>query len=154
MIIPPAVKQYEELLKVWEGSVRATHTFLTEADIQFYKPLILQEYFPQVNLFCHLDSSQKITGFMGIVEDKLEMLFIDARERGTGIGKKLLMYAIKQQNVKQVDVNEQNHQAVGFYLHMGFRVAGRSAVDAAGKPYPILSMVLADQGSTGDRVIE
>ncbi len=144
MITQPAANQYEELIKVWEASVRATHDFLTEADIQYYKPLILQEYFPQVRLFCHLNSNQKITGFMGIAEAKLEMLFIDACERGTGIGKKLLMYAIEQQHVKQVDVNEQNVQAVGFYKHMGFKVISRSEVDAAGKPYPILSMVLVD----------
>lgn len=102
-----------------------------------------------MNLFCHLDNNQKITGFMGIVKDKLEMLFIDAAQRGTGIGKILLMYAIKEQKVKQVDVNEQNHQAVGFYRHMGFRVVSRAEVDAAGKPYPILSMLLADQAAPG-----
>lgn len=31
---------YAELLNVWENSVRATHDFITEEDIEFFKPLI------------------------------------------------------------------------------------------------------------------
>jgi hypothetical protein len=33
-------------------------------------------------------------------------------------------------------VNEQNVQAVGFYLHMGFEIVARSELDGTGKPYP------------------
>ncbi|TMD66902.1 MAG: GNAT family N-acetyltransferase [Chloroflexi bacterium] len=42
-----------------------------------------------------------------------------------------------------VDVNEQNDQALGFYLRMGFVVVGRSELDSNGKPYPLLHMRLA-----------
>ncbi|CUH97505.1 hypothetical protein P22_3636 [Propionispora sp. 2/2-37] len=144
MIMQPSVDEYKELIMVWENSVRATHDFLKEEDIQFYKPLILQSYFHKVNLFCHKGGKQKIDGFMGIVDDKLEMLFIDSSERGKGIGRKLLVYAINQQKVRRVDVNEQNKQAVGFYKHMGFRIVGRSEYDGAGKHYPVLSMELVE----------
>ena len=36
---------------------------------------------------------------------------------GTGVGKQLLQYAIEHLQVDEVDVNEQNPQGVGFYLH-------------------------------------
>lgn len=39
-----------------------------------------------------------------------------------------------------VDVDEQNTQAVGAYQRMGFAVSGRSSVDDAGRPYPLLHM--------------
>ena len=39
-----------------------------------------------------------------------------------------------------LDVNEQNEQALGFYLHMGLEVVGRSERDDFGKPYPLLHM--------------
>ena len=77
-----------------------------------------------------------------MAEDNLEMLFIDPKYRGKGIGKSLLNYGIKNLNITKVDVNEQNEQAVGFYKHSGFEVIARSEVDASGKPYPILHMVL------------
>lgn len=142
MITRPTVNDYERLINIWESSVRATHHFLNEEDIQFYKPLILNEYFPEVILFCHHDNELKITGFMGISGNKLEMLFIDAGERGKGIGKELLLYAIEKLNINQVDVNEQNDQAVGFYKRMGFHVVHRFELDGTGRPYPILYMVI------------
>lgn len=42
----------------------------------------------------------------------------------------------------KVDVNEQNAQAVGFYMHMGFSIVGRSETDPDGKPYSILHLAL------------
>lgn len=79
---------------------------------------------------------------MGVADDKLEMLFIDPEHRSNGIGKRLLNFSINQLGVKKVDVNEENRQAVNFYLHMGFRVVNRSELDANGKNHPILSMEL------------
>lgn len=133
---------YPEIVDVWEASVRATHHFLKEEDIQYFKPLILNEYLQSVNLFCTRNERDHIIGFLGTVDTKIEMLFIDPTNRGKGVGKSLLNYAIHQLGAKKVDVNEDNHQAVGFYKHMGFQVVSRSDVDGMGKPYPILSMEL------------
>ncbi|MYV06638.1 GNAT family N-acetyltransferase [Lactobacillus salivarius] len=80
--------------------------------------------------------------FMGIDDGKLEMLFIDPRERGKGLGRKLLEHGITKYGVKEVVVNEQNPQAKGFYEHMGFKVYERSEIDEQGNPYPILFMKL------------
>lgn len=133
-------KDYPELADVWEDSVRATHDFLSEADIRFYKPLVLHEYLKAVALFCTRGAAGDITGFVGIAGNKIEMLFIRPDARGNGAGKALLSFAVEEKGADTVDVNEQNAQAVGFYLHMGFRVTGRSEVDGAGKPFPILFM--------------
>ena len=70
------------------------------------------------------------------------MLFINPAARGKGIGKSLLIYAIRHLCTRKVAVNEQNQQAVGFYEHLGFQVVSRSALDSTGKPYPILHMEL------------
>jgi len=135
-------KDYAELLDVWENSVRATHDFITEEDIEFFKPIIIEQAFPAVTLKCVKDASGAIVGFVGVHDKKIEMLFILDAQRGQGIGKTLLQYAIEQLNATKVDVNEQNPQATGFYQHMGFKVASRSPVDDMGKPFPILHMTL------------
>lgn len=72
----------------------------------------------------------------------IEMLFISPDARGKGVGSLLATHAIKEQGVTKVDVNEQNEQAKGFYLHIGFSVIGRSAVDGQGKAYPLLHLAL------------
>ncbi|MNT84650.1 putative N-acetyltransferase YjaB [compost metagenome] len=68
------------------------------------------------------------------------MLFIAPEHRGEGLGKQLLRYALEHLNADELDVNEQNPQALGFYLKQGFEVIGRSEVDGMGQPYPLLHM--------------
>ncbi len=131
---------YDEMIAVWEDAVRATHHFLTEEQIQYYKPLIKNEYFPQVELRCARDTSRAIKGFIGVAGSKLEMLFVHSNAHGKGFGKQLLTYAVEEMGVTEVDVNEQNEGAVGFYQHCGFEVIERSEVDGQGNPFPILHM--------------
>ena len=69
----------EQLLTVWESSVRATHLFLSDAEIN---------------------------------------------------------------QIKELTVNEQNPQAVGFYEHMGFKTYKRTDFDEEGNPYPLLYLQL------------
>lgn len=134
--------EYPEVVEVWEASVRATHDFLTEEDIAYFKPLILLVYLKAVDLRCIRNERHQIIGFLGVAEDKIEMLFIHPDAIGKGIGKMFVDYAIQQMQVSKVDVNEQNQQAVGFYEHLGFKTISRSELDSLGKPYPILHMEL------------
>ncbi|MNI73823.1 putative N-acetyltransferase YjaB [compost metagenome] len=101
---------------------------------------MLTRYLDAVMLICTKDSSQRITGFAGVAAGKIEMLFIDPAHRGQGLGKKLLRYAMENLNADELDVNEQNPQALGFYFKQGFEVIGRSEVDGMGQPYPLLHM--------------
>ena len=138
-----SAKDYDELLLLWEASVRSTHHFLTEDDIQYYKPLIRNEYFQAVELHLIRDGqTQQIVAFMGLSDDLIEMLFVHPAQQGKGYGKKLIEYAIQKKNIRKVDVNEQNEQALRFYRNRGFEVIARDATDGQGKPYPILHMQL------------
>lgn len=131
----------EQLLKVWERSVRATHFFLTEneiGNIKKYVPDALKEI---PHLLIVENENQLPAGFMGIAGQRLEMLFIAPEERGKGLGKQLLQYGIEQYAVKELTVNEQNPSAKGFYEHMGFTVYKRTELDEQGNPYPLLYMI-------------
>jgi len=140
-VIRASKGDYPELIALWEGSVRATHFFLTEADIQRYRELILGQYFDQVKLYC-IKQEGMISGFMGIDNELLQMLFIQADKRGLGLGKALVSFATRTLAVSEVNVNEQNTQALKFYELMGFETFERYEYDGAGKPYPILAMSL------------
>lgn len=136
-------RDHPTLISLWEASVRATHHFLPEAEIDVLKPLILEHYFAAVDLVCARDETG-IAGFGGVHDGNIEMLFLAPEARGRGIGRLLVAHAISRQGATRVDVNEQNAQALGFYQRMGFVVTGRSPLDGQGKPYPLLHMVLAD----------
>jgi putative acetyltransferase len=135
-------EDFAQVLEVWEASVRATHHFLSEADIQFLKPLIPDALAEVTQLFGVRDGAGLVIGFAGVEKDMVEMLFLHPAWRGQGIGTRLLRHAIDELGARLVDVNEQNHQAMGFYLRMGFEVEGRSALDSTGGPFPLLHMRL------------
>lgn len=130
---------FEELAEVWEASVRATHDFLSETDIREIRPQLLAWYLPTVELRCLRDAG-RIAAFIGLDGSHVAMLFVRPEYRGRGCGRRLVEWAVACKRVDSVDVNEQNPQAVGFYLHMGFIVASRSETDEAGRPFPILHL--------------
>lgn len=140
MIRKIKVTDHPRLMEIWESAVLNTHDFLKEEDFLYYEEQ-LPVYFQHVTLF-GFEQEGILIGFMGIAEGNLEMLFIDNKYRGAGIGKKLITYAIDNLQVTKVDVNEQNVQAVGFYEYMGFNIYKRSNLDGEGKEYLILHMQL------------
>lgn len=135
-------RDMDNILKVWESSVRATHTFLNEKDIISIKPQVKEGANYVNSLVCVRDEKGIIQEFMGVHENKIEMLFVRNKDRGKGIGKKLIEYAIDKEDIKYVDVNEDNIDGVGFYKHVGFQVFKRSELDDHGDPFPILHMKL------------
>ena len=133
---------FPRILEVCEASVRATHHFVSEADIQLFKPLV-RDALPQfADLACVRDAAGQVAGFIAVANHKIEMLFIHPLARGQGGGRRLLTHAVTMFGAKTLDVNEQNEQAVGFYLRMSFKVTGRSEFDGMGKPYPLLHLRL------------
>jgi putative acetyltransferase len=132
------------LLEVWEAAVRTTHHFLAEEDIQFYRGMLGEQYFDLVRLTCLRDAEGAVQGFSGTAEDRLEMLFVDPAAHGRGFGKALLHDAIERHGVRLVDVNEQNREALGFYISQGFERIGRSPLDGADRPFPLLHLRLRE----------
>lgn len=130
----------EKLLQVWESSVRATHLFLSDEEINNIKQYVPQALKDIPVLVVAENEDGNLAGFMGIAEKMLEMLFISADYRGQGTGKQLLQYGIENYSVNKLAVNEQNPLAKGFYEHMGFAVYKRTESDEQGNPYPLLYM--------------
>lgn len=138
------------LAQVWERSVRATHGFLSEDDIAGLRPEVAAGLAAVGRLAVAWQDGVAV-GFAGAQDSHLEMLFVDDAARGDGVGGALLAHAVMRWGVRTLDVNEQNPQAVGFYEHEGFVVAGRSPVDDAGRPFPLLHMRRACDDEEGER---
>ena len=132
--------QVNELVDVWEDSVQATHSFLTQIDIETINPYVPNAIKAVPHLFVAKGNTGAAQGFLGISGQKIEMLFIASQCRRQGLGKKLIEIAMSHYPITEVVVNEQNQQAIGFYEHMGFEVYDRSATDEQGGPFPILFM--------------
>lgn len=86
------------LIEIWEDSVKATHLFLSSPEIKSIKKYVPQALLEVDHLLIIKDKKQKIIAFAGVDNQKLEMLFIKNSERGKGYGKQLLNHVIK--NIK------------------------------------------------------
>lgn len=130
--------EYPRLLEIWRSAVEATHHFLAPSDVEYYATRV-PVYFPEVDLTV-AEVDGVVAGFSGIAEGKLEMLFVHDDFRGRGVGSALLRAALNRFPGLTLDVNEQNPQAVGFYLHHGFEVVGRQETDSDARPFPLLEL--------------
>lgn len=138
---------HEPLTLLWRRSVEATHIFLPPAEVERLFEDVRRLYLPGVEALWlaerHEASAEggRPVGFMGCNGTQVEMLFVDPACFRCGVGTALLAHAKAVHQQLALDVNEQNPQALAFYKRQGFRIAGRSAQDGQGMPYPLLHMV-------------
>jgi len=129
------------LFDIWRRSVTGSHRFLREEDVQTLTPAV-HEYLslPKLQLWVLCDPSNTPVGFMGLQDAAVDSLFIAPEHWRQGGGTLLINYARQLNGLLTVDVNEQNTGALDFYRAMGFEVIGRSPVDSAGRPFPLLHL--------------
>ena len=132
----------QPILTIWETFVRATHHFLSNAEIARIRDYVPQAVRAVEHLVLAEDAFGTPVAFLGAEGHRLEMLFLAPPERGKGIGRQLLQYGVRHYGIREVTVNEQNPQAVGFYEHLGFETYRRTDCDENGDPYPLLYMKL------------
>ena len=130
----------KQILDVWEKSVLATHDFLKPSDFLAIKEIVKTINFNAFDVYCLVQNAE-VAGFLGVAEQKVEMLFLSPNYFGKGLGKKLLGFAINELSVDKVDVNEQNTNAVDFYRKFGFKTYERTDKDDQGRDYPLLRMI-------------
>ena len=123
-----------QLTAVWESSARATHTFLSEQELMEIKKEVPGALRGIGRLFTAEDADGVPAAFMGVEGPSLEMLFVSADARGSGMGGALLRYGVERCGVRTLAVNEQNPQARGFYEHMGCAAVGARSWTNRGGP--------------------
>lgn len=141
-IRPVRPEDHAALLSLWERSVRATHGFLAEADIAFYRPFVSDILTGETLELWVLTRDKEVPiGFQILSHQRIEGLFLEPSQRRRGWGRRFVEHA--QQRWKSslsVDVNEQNVAARRFYEALGFVAVGRSPIDDMGRPFPILHL--------------
>lgn len=129
------------LVDIWLRSARATHTFLTEADIEGLFPVVREYLLGEANEFWVLRSEAgAIMRFMGMTGNTIDSLFLGPEYLRCGGGRRLVEHARPLFGELKVNVNEQNVAATRFYEACGFVIVGRSEVDGQGRPFPLLHM--------------
>jgi len=136
---PATTSDLSALVGIWEAAVRAAYDFLTEADIDHYRPYLMAGLLHGEVWVA--EAAEGPAGFCVLAgENTLALLFVDPPQQRKGLGRALIAHAHALRGALCVTVNEQVAGNVVFYQKCGFAVTGRSETDAAGNPYPVVFM--------------
>jgi len=138
-IRPATTQDHPALLALWLASVRATHGFLTERDVEALLPVVRDAALKHLEIWV-MAGEGDLAGFIGLSDAHVEALFVAPAYFRRGCGGGLLEHARAIKGALTVDVNEQNPAALAFYLAKGFEVEGRSPLDGSGNPFPLLHL--------------
>lgn len=133
------------VIEIWRGSVEATHDFLRAADraeIDAAACAYLTE--ASLTLWVAVDKTDRPMAFSAVTDSNMDALFVAAEARGMGLGGMLVRHALSLSSSLSTQVNEQNSQAMGFYLKLGFKPVRRDEDDGSGRPYPLIHLVWDD----------
>lgn len=112
-----------QLLELWERSVRATHTFLSPAEIAAIRNDVPQALESVPHLLVAWEAGSP-AGFLGADGERLEMLFLDPDHRGRGLGGALARYGLRTFGLTEVTVNEQTPRPWDFMSIWAFGYMG------------------------------
>jgi putative acetyltransferase len=121
MITLANYRDHEEILQMWEESVRSTYDFFYEDSLGEIKSL-LSRILHHVKVYTWRDNEGCIKAFTGVTAAKMEMLFIHPTFVRQNIGAQLTNFCIHSLNIDQVDVKDQKEGEIGFYAKINYRL--------------------------------
>jgi putative acetyltransferase len=133
---PVGADDLPRIVDVWEASVRAEHAVVSEAYIEFFKPIVRDELVRLVELSAVRGRDGAIVGFVGVADERIEALFVHPAWRRMGVGRRLVDHAVMARGATSIDLDEQNVGALAFFLRLGFAVVGRTDIAGVGKAFP------------------
>jgi putative acetyltransferase len=130
----------DRLVDIWWWSARATHLFLSLRELEALLPEVRALRLETLDTWVLCPPGSEAVGFLVMEGRSVEGLFILPEWRRRGGGTRLMHHAGRMAERLTVEVNEQNADALAFYLAQGFEIVRRSATDRSGRPYPLLHL--------------
>lgn len=122
--------EIDSVMSIWLASNREAHPFIPaeywECNYESVKNTILN-----ADVFVSVENDQ-IRGFIGLVENYIEGLFVEKTARGKGIGSELIRHAKSIRENLELDVYQENPKAVQFYSRHGFEIVQKTVDPATG----------------------
>ncbi len=114
------IDDLETVMKIWLETNISAHDFISESYWQGNYELV-KKILPEAAIFV-FEKDDVILGFIGLTENYIAGIFIDANSQSQGIGKALLDYVKKSHSALSLQVYKKNSSAVRFYLREDFVV--------------------------------
>ena len=123
----------DTVLEIWvRGSLQA-HGFIEESYWERQKERLRENLLSHAITAVYCDpTTERIGGFISLVENFIVALYVAPEEQGRGIGHNLLQRAKYLYPVLELSVYTENRAALSFYLREGFQIVLRRIDQATG----------------------
>ena len=113
----------DAVLEIWvRGSLQA-HGFIEESYWERQKERLRENLLSHAITAVYCDpTTERIGGFISLVENFIVALYVAREEQGRGIGHNLLQRAKYLYPVLELSVYTENRAALSFYLREGFQI--------------------------------
>ncbi|MEY8353409.1 N-acetyltransferase [Lachnospiraceae bacterium 54-53] len=125
------IDELEAVMKIWLETNISAHDFISEDYWQGNYELV-KKILPEATILVY-EKDNTILGFIGLTENYIAGIFIDANNQSKGIGKKLLDYVKKSYSQLSLQVYKKNSCAVRFYLREDFVVSNEQTDENTGE---------------------
>jgi len=126
----PSPAAINRLGDIWLAGNLSAHPFIS-ADYWHDNLIAVKTAFSTATIIVAKDSiSGDIQGFLGLMDDDIAGIFVDAQNRDQGLGQSLLHYAQTIRTHLTLSVYVDNVRAFALYERMGFKLV-HEGVDAA-----------------------
>lgn len=111
----------EAVMSIWLNSNIEAHPFVKQSYWESNYQTV-QEQLLQAEVYV-CEKNGEVQGFIGLMDRYIAGVFVDGKQRGRGVGKKLLDYAKGLYDTLSLSVYAKNERAKVFYLREGFVVS-------------------------------
>ncbi len=133
------MSELNRVMDIWlETNVKA-HDFIDRSYWESNYELV-KEMLPDSELFVY-EQNYTIQGFVGLVEQYIAGIFVNAGSQSKGIGKALLDYVKETHSELSLHVYKKNTRAVDFYLREGFDVESEQVDENTGEMELVMNWV-------------
>ena len=113
----------DNVMQIWLDANLQAHYFIPKCYWKGHYNMV-RDMLPSSEVWVY-ELENVILGFVGIVEDHIEGIFVTPQRQSNGIGKVLIEHVKAEHERLSLNVYEKNIKACGFYLREGFSVEER-----------------------------
>ncbi|MGB0940960.1 MAG: GNAT family N-acetyltransferase [Marinomonas sp.] len=124
MIRPATPNDIPELVDIWFSASIKAHSFVDEKVWQSQVEAMRDIYLPNSETYVYEENAKTIA-FYTLNDDQLAAIFVAIGSQGKGIGKQLIVHALKQRDSLSLSVYQENQASILFYLGQGFSIKSK-----------------------------
>ena len=137
MIRPYKASDIEGIIDIWLEASFKSHDFI---DRDYWTSMVddmRSIYLPGSETYV-FEIENKIVGFLSLVGNNLEAIFVKPEYQGRGIGKELILKAKELRSRLKLKVYKRNEMVMGFYEKAGFHTVSEQIDPGTDQPELIM----------------